>query len=131
MIETKAYFPVLIVDDLAECKKFFTEVFGFDVAFDTDWYVHLVLGGVAQLGFLVPNHPSQPADAQRAFNAQGLIYSFEVENVDSAFESVRGHAEIIAPPKTEEWGQRHFLVSAPGGLLVDVIQNVDSSLDAT
>jgi uncharacterized glyoxalase superfamily protein PhnB len=101
------------------------------VAFDVDWYVHLVLGGVAQLRFLVPNHPSQAVAAQRAFNAQGLIYSFEVENADSAFESDRGHAEIIASPKTEEWGQRHFLVSAPGGLLVDVIQNVDSSLDAT
>jgi len=131
MIKAKAFFPVLIVDDIAECKNFFIEAFGFEVAFDTDWYVHLVQGGTAQLGFLVPNHPSQPEAAQRAFNPQGLIYSFEVENVDSAFESVRDHAEIIAPPKTEEWGQRHFLVSAPDGLLVDFIQNLDSSLDAT
>ena len=131
MINPKAYFPVLVTNDIAESKEFFTKLFGFEPVFDADWYVHLVHESGAQLGFLVPNHPSQPPAVQKPFQGGGLIYSFEVENVDEAYEKMKDSAEILLEPKTEEWGQRHFLVSAPSGLIVDVIKNEDPSLDAT
>lgn len=131
MINPKAFFPVLVTGDIVESKEFFTKFFGFEPVFDSDWYVHLVHENGAQLGFLVPNHPSQPSVVQKPFPGGGLIYSFEVENLDIAYEKIKDTAEIILEPKTEEWGQRHFLVSAPSGLIVDVIKNEDPSLDAT
>ncbi len=131
MINPKAYFPVLVTDEIVEAKEFFINLFGFEAVFDEDWYVHLVHKNGAQLGFLVPDHPSQPAAAQQAFQPGGLIYSFEVENVDEAYEKIKDSAKVILEIKTEEWGQRHFLVSAPSGLIIDVIKNEDSSLDAT
>ena len=131
MINPKAYFPVLVTDSISESKEFFTELFGFEPVFDADWYIHLVHESGAQLGFLVPNHPSQPAGVQKPFQGGGLIYSFEVDNVDEAYERIKDSVETILEPRTEEWGQRHFLVSAPSGLIVDVIKNEDPSLDAT
>ena len=131
MINPKAYFPVLVTDSISESKEFFTELFGFELVFDAEWYIHLVHESGAQLGFLVPNHPSQPAAVQKPFQGGGLIYSFEVDNVDEAYERIKDSVETILEPRTEEWGQRHFLVSAPSGLIVDVIKNEDPSLDAT
>lgn len=132
MITPKTYFPVLITNQLDNCKRFFVSLFGFEPVFDTDWYIHLVHASGAQLGFLIPDHPSQPSVLQSRFTGSGMIYSFEVENVDDAFDQLRDRdAQIVLKPKTEEWGQRHFLLAGPAGLLVDVIQNVDPSLDAT
>ena len=132
MISPKAYFPVLITDQIKECQAFFVSLFGFQPAFDSDWYIHLVHANGPQLGFLVPDHPSQPPILRSGFSGSGLVYSFEVENVDDAFRDFENsEAEIALHPKTEEWGQRHFLIAGPAGIFVDVIQNIDASLDAT
>lgn len=132
MIAPKAYFPVLVTDKIDDCKRFFVSLFGFEPVFDTDWYVHLVHGNGSQLGFLVPDHPSQPALLQSQFSGSGMIYSFEVDDVDDAFDQLQDRdLEIVLKPKTEDWGQRHFLIAGPGGLIVDVVQNMDPSLDAT
>jgi len=59
-----------------------------------------------------------------------MIYSFEVDNVDDAYGELQKHdIQIVLEPKTEEWGQRHFLIAGPSGIIVDVIQNVDPSLN--
>ncbi len=132
MITPKAYFPVLITDQLDGCKQFFVSLFGFEPVFDTDWYIHLVHQSGAQLGFLIPDHPSQPPFLKSRFAGSGMIYSFEVDDVDDAYgELQKQDIQIVLEPKTEEWGQRHFLIAGPSGIIVDVIQNVDPSLNAT
>jgi len=132
MITSKAFFPVLITDQVAECKEFFVSLFGFQSVFDSDWYLHLVHANGAQLGFLVPGHPSQPSFLQSAFAGSGLVFAFEVESVDEAFDALQNSsADIVFQPKTEEWGQRHFMIAGPGGVTIDVVQNVDPSLNAT
>ena len=132
MITPKAYFPVLVTGQIRDCKTFFVSLFGFEPVFDSNWYIHLVHANGAQLGFLVPDHPSQPSILQSRFSGSGLAYSFEVENVDDAFSELQNSdAEVVFHPKTEEWGQRHFMVAGPAGVIVDVVQNVDPSLNAT
>ncbi|BAM02941.1 VOC family protein [Phycisphaera mikurensis] len=131
MIKPKAFFPLVVTDELAACRHFFVSKFGFQPAFDEDWYLHLVHEGGAQLGFLVPDHPSQPSALHPRFAREGLVFSFEVENVDRAFEELGPpDADVVLPPKTEPWGQRHFLLAGPAGIVVDVIQNLDPALDA-
>jgi catechol 2,3-dioxygenase-like lactoylglutathione lyase family enzyme len=132
MITPKAFFPVLVTDQLDGCKQFFVSLFGFEPVFETDWYVHLVHRNGAQLGFLIPDHPSQPSVLKSRFAGSGMIYSFEVDNVDHAYaELQKQDTQIVLEPKTEEWGQRHFLIAGPSGIVVDVIENTDPSLNAT
>ena len=132
MISPKAYFPVLITEQIEDCKAFFVTLFGFQLVFDSDWYIHLVHTSGAQLGFLIPNHPSQPPGLLSGFSGSGLVYSFEVENADDAFKDLKNSdVEIVSNPKTEEWGQRHFMIAGPAGIIVDIIQNVDPALNAT
>jgi len=86
MITPKGFFPVLVTDQLQGCKQFFVSLLGFGPVFDKDWYIHLVHRSGAQLGFLIPDHPSQPPAVQSRFVGSGMIYSFEVNNVDDAFK---------------------------------------------
>ena len=61
-----------------------------------------------------------------------MIYSFEVDSVDNAYAELKKEdTQILLDPKTEEWGQRHFLIAGPSGIVVDVIENVDPSLNIT
>lgn len=132
MITPKAFFPVLVTDQLDGCKQFFVSIFGFEPVFETDWYVHLVHRNGAQLGFLIPDHPSQPSVLRSRFADSGMIYSFEVDSVDNAYAELKKEdTQILLDPKTEEWGQRHFLIAGPSGIVVDVIENVDPSLNIT
>ena len=100
MIQPKAYFPVLITEQIADCRTFFMNHFGFETVFDSDWYVHLVHATGAQLGFLVPDHPSQPQILHGSFSGSGLVYSFEVESVDDAFAKMSDtDVEVLCQPK--------------------------------
>ena len=60
MIEPKSSFPVFIVKDLGAAKSFYTENLGFDVVFSGDWYIHLVSSTGVQVGFMLPEQPTQP-----------------------------------------------------------------------
>jgi catechol 2,3-dioxygenase-like lactoylglutathione lyase family enzyme len=59
MIETKSSFPVFIVKDLDAAKSFYSENLGFDVVFSGDWYIHLISKSGVQVGFMLPDQPTQ------------------------------------------------------------------------
>lgn len=129
-IDPHGFFPVLTTPALRECRDFYTRHFGFRVAFEAPWYVHLVSARGIQLGFLQPGHPSQPACLQAAYPGEGTIWSFEVEDADAAHARLAGAGvEVLLAPRTEDWGQRHFLVRAPGGMIVDVVEATAPATD--
>ncbi|GAA3128689.1 VOC family protein [Streptosporangium carneum] len=71
--------------------------------------------------------PSAPA-AQISFMAADRTapvtpdLSVEVDDVDAAYAVMRdGGAEIVFPPRDEEWGVRRFFVRDPGGRVVNVL----------
>jgi len=41
----------------------------------------------------------------------------------------KGGLPIVLDLKSEEWGQRHFIVEDPNGILIDVIQNIEPSAE--
>jgi catechol 2,3-dioxygenase-like lactoylglutathione lyase family enzyme len=132
MITPKAFFPVLVTGQLDGCKQFFVSLFDFEPVFETDWYVHLVHRSGAQLGFLIPDQPSQPSALRSIRAGSGMICSFEVDNVDYAYAELQKHdAKVVLVPKSEEWGQRHFMIAGPSGIAVNIIENVDPSLNAS
>jgi len=122
-ISTGKFFPVIITEKFEETKQFYISLLGCQVVFDTDWYAHLVSPKGLEVGILVANHPSQPEYLHRAYTGSGMVLSFDVENADTEYEKVKAAGiEIAYDIKSENWGQRHFLLRDPNGLTVDIVQ---------
>ena len=125
-VKATGFFPVMTTTKLIECRNFYMQYFGFIVVFEADWYIQLVSETGIQLGFLQPNHPTQPDFLQAAYGGSGLIYSFEVSDVDQEYEKFKkSKMAILFQIKTEEWGQRHFMIKDPSGMVVDVVQHAE------
>lgn len=126
MIKTKSAFPVFIVKDLKEAKAFYGKHFGFTVAFENEWYLHLVSDSGVQVGFMMPDQPTQPAIFHQSYDGNGVIFSLEVENVDSAYSAAKEKSlDIVLALRSEDWGQRHFCVKDPNGVYLDVVQAIE------
>ena len=109
-------YTVLMSEDVHQSAQFFIDYFQFQETFRSDWYISLKN---IESGF------------ELAFNASGLIINIEVDNVDCLYEKLRQQEEmeILLPIKSEDFGQRHFIVKAPGSVLVDVIQVIPPSAE--
>ena len=128
MIEIKAMFPVMVTPNLESVKQFYEEVFGFNaVFFDPDFYLHLTAPDKgAQLGFLIPNHDTQPEFLHSVMSADGYVISLEVEDAVAAYTEAKNlNLNIAMHLKEEVWGQTHFMIQDPSGLRVDVVQHLE------
>ena len=122
-MDLTGYYPVICTPRLRESHEFYVRLFGFDTIFETDWYVSLRRPGPVphELALLVPDHPTMPAAYRRP--VQGLLLNFEVADVDAEWqrlvvgEGLRPELEL----RSEAFGQRHFIVADPAGVLIDVI----------
>lgn len=127
MIDIQAMFPVMVAADLAELKAFYETYFGFNtVFFDAGFYLHLVSPtSGAQLGFLVPEHASQPQFLHALMSQQGYVISLEVANAPDAFKVAQKENLTIAMDLKEEvWGQVHFIIQDPAGFYIDIVQHL-------
>ncbi|MFF7178514.1 VOC family protein [Streptomyces sp. NPDC008121] len=124
------FYPVLASRDVAASRDFYTRHLGFDVTFEADWYVSLRRPDAPQyeLALLDHAHPTVP-EGHRAALQGGLLLNFEVDDVDSEHQRlvVEAGLPVVLPLRTEEFGQRHFIITAPDGVLIDVITVVPPS----
>jgi len=126
MIDIIASFPVFVSDNLDSLKLFYSSVFGFEVAFfQADFYLHLAHpASGTQLGFLMPDHPSQPEFLQQLVSQQGYVNSFEVKDASQAYaQAQQQNLPIAMALKEEPWGQVHFMVKDPQGFVIDVVEH--------
>jgi catechol 2,3-dioxygenase-like lactoylglutathione lyase family enzyme len=121
-----SFYPVICTAKVAESKDFYVRLFGFEVTFEADWYVSL-RRGPHELALLDHAHRTLPAAYRRPVT--GLLLNFEVDDVDAEWgRLVEG--EGLVPELTlrdEDFGQRHFIVADPNGVLVDVITPIPPS----
>ena len=121
-------FPVFIVGDIQSAKAFYQSNLGFDVAFENEWYLHLVTGSGVQVGFMLPGQPTQPPQFHKAYSGEGVIFSLEVEDADSAYAEAKERSlDIILELRSEDWGQRHFCLRDPNGLYIDIVQAIGAT----
>ena len=126
MIEPKSSFPVFIVKDLDKAKSFYTENRGFDVVFSGAWSIHLVSSTGVQVGFMLPDQPTQPPIFQKPYIGEGVIFSLEVEDADTAFAAAKSKSlTIVLELRSEDWGQRHFCIQDPNGIYLDIVQSFE------
>ncbi|MCS3841841.1 VOC family protein [Microbacterium sp. AK031] len=121
-----SFYPVLMVDDVASSAQFYRDVLGFETTFEMDWYVSLRFTD-GELAILDRTHDTIPHGFREP--VRGLLLNIEVS--DAAAEHVRMVEELHLverlPLRDEAFGQRHFIVEAPGGVLLDVIEPIDPS----
>ncbi|MGH2713704.1 MAG: VOC family protein [Thermoleophilaceae bacterium] len=125
-----SFYPVLCTDRVAESRDFYVERFGFQVTFDAGWYVSLRrLDTGHELAIVDSTHPTIP-ETYRAPVA-GLILNFEVDDVDEEYRRLveDGGLEPKLALRSEDFGQRHFIVADPSGVLLDVITEIPPSED--
>ncbi|WP_426184568.1 VOC family protein [Microbacterium sp. TWP3-1-2b2] len=121
-----SFYPVLMVDDVTSSVRFYREVLGFETSFEADWYVSLRFAG-GELAILERTHDTIPDGFREP--VRGLLLNVEVS--DATAEHVRMVEELNLverlPLRDEPFGQRHFIVEAPGGVLIDVIEPIEPS----
>ncbi|MCR2805724.1 VOC family protein [Paenibacillus soyae] len=126
-MNTASFYPVLLTEQVMETARFYREYFGFESAFEADWYVSMRLAGTGpgfELAILDPRHESIPEGYRRG--TQGLILNFEVGDVDQEYERLirQKGLPLELDIRDEAFGQRHFITRDPNGVLIDVITNI-------
>lgn len=128
-MKLSSFYPVIATADLAKSRDFFTKWFGFEITFEADWYISLRRSGEPgyELALLDHTHPTIPEGYRKP--VQGLLLNFEVDDVDAEWERlvVQGGLRAELAIRSEEFGQRHFIVADPSGVLIDVIMEIPPS----
>ena len=120
-------YPVLMSADVAAAADFYRQVFGFDTTFESDWYISLRCGQ-SELAVIAHDHESIPAEARAL--PRGVLLNIELEDVDTIHAQViEMGLEPVLPLRDEPWGQRHFIIEGPDGVVVDVICPIEPSAD--
>ena len=123
-----SYYPVLFSVDVPVAAAFYIAHFKFRPQYEADWYVHLqsTEDPSVNLAILAHNHPTVPMEARN--RTGGVILNFEVEDPDAQYARLLAEGVAIAnPPRDEAFGQRHFLVAGPDGVLIDIIRPIPPS----
>jgi catechol 2,3-dioxygenase-like lactoylglutathione lyase family enzyme len=121
---TTSIYPVLMSDDVAASAAWFRDHFGFETTFEADWYVSLRRDRW-ELAVLDASHATIPAGHGRP--AAGVLVNLEVDDVDAEWRRlvVEGPLTPLLEVRSEAFGQRHFIVAGPDGVLVDVITEIE------
>lgn len=123
-------YPTIMSERVVETRDFYTTHLGFELTFEADWYVSLKRSDASyELAILDHQHESIPAKYRKL--TQGMVLNFEVSDVDTEYERVvtKGGVSPELKVKDEAWGQRHFIIADPNGVLIDVIQPIPPSAE--
>ncbi|MBG0850923.1 VOC family protein [Streptomyces spinoverrucosus] len=126
-----SFYPVIGTARLAESRDFYTRLLGFETTFEADWYVSLRRPGDPgyELALLDHTHPTLP-EGHRV-PAQGILLNFEVADADAEWDRLvlrEGLTPELAL-RSEDFGQRHFIVADPNGVLIDIITPVEPTAE--
>ena len=125
----QSFYPVLMAEDVEASARFYVEHMGFETTFESDWYVSLKHreNPAYELAVLSPSHETIP-EGFREQRASGLLLNFEVSDAKAAYERLKGAGlRIVLPLRDEAFGQRHFIGVGPGGVMLDVIEEIEPS----
>ncbi len=122
-MEITSFYPVLMVEDVGAAARFYRETLGCETTFEADWYVSLRFDG-GELAVLDGTHETIP-DGFRT-PVTGLLLNIEVEDAKAEHDRLVGALGLTErlTLRDEAFGQRHFIVEAPGGVLLDVIEPI-------
>ena len=116
----------IITQKLEETSRFFVEHFGFREKFASEWFIllHAPASEANELAIMLPDQPQvRLAGFQKPYGGSGVWLILESDSVTADYDRLRGAGLPIELPLTEEeWGDTHFVVRDPNGILVDIVQ---------
>lgn len=117
---SRSFFSVFS-DDLDKTREWYVDLFGYQVAFHSDWFIHLNApqASALELGIILRSHKIVPMEFRGA--ATGGMLTIVVEDVDKLHQkTISTGIEVLEAPQDLFYGQRRMLLTDPNGLLVDV-----------
>lgn len=123
-----SFYPVIMSRDVAAAAAFYRDHLGFEVTYDSSWYVSLRLGAF-ELALLAHDHETVPENSR--FLPQGVILNLEVEDVEEIHRQLVTQQGLlpVMPLRSEDFGQRHFILEGPDSVLIDVIQPTEPTVE--
>jgi catechol 2,3-dioxygenase-like lactoylglutathione lyase family enzyme len=113
----------LFVEDLAAAKKFYSEVFGLPVVFETEDSAVFRFGATLVNLLMMSQAPGLVDPAKVAAKDTGVRFQFtiEVEDVDAmCCELKRRGVELLNGPMDRPWGIRTASFRDPGGHIWEI-----------
>lgn len=115
-------YPIVTTLVPAECREFYRKAFDARVLFETDWYVHLMVGKW-EIGFLKPNPPQKLPVFQHTKPSHGLTLAIEVRDVKKSYEHcVARGIETLGKPEVFANGEWSFSVMDPAGVILNFVE---------
>ena len=112
--------PDIRSDRFDECRTFYVELLGFEVAMDMGWI----------MTFVSPTNPTAQISVMRSDATAPVVpqLTVEVADVDAVHtEAVRRGLEIVYPLTDESWGVRRFFVIDPNRVVLNVMSHRGSA----
>ena len=115
-MRAKRVTPNLRVADLETAKSFYADFLGLSTEeFNMGWVARYTAPDGGAHVQLVTRDATSPVDS---------VLSVHTDEVDAAYAEAREFGyEIVHPLTTEEWGVRRFLVRAPDGNVINIVQH--------
>ena len=110
---------------LAQSKAFYCTHLGFRVKQEIEGFVVLqhTVDAAYEIMFCVPDSPFVDPIFRPAYAGQGLIFQLEVHDVDVEYSRLgREGVRIVLPIKEEPVNGRHFTITDPNGILIDIVE---------
>ena len=114
--------PVICTSHLKESREFYTQMFGFEVTDETDWYVGLGRPGLPprELALLDPAHPALPDALRRPVRTAGL--TLEIDGGQRELERIAACGRTAGARVSGTGGATDDLVvTDPNGVRIRVV----------
>ncbi|GAB3217166.1 VOC family protein [Mycolicibacterium hippocampi] len=113
----------LNVADPQASADFLARHVGFTTSMQADGFVSLSHpDGGPNVVYLRTGLPSFKPSHRAGSAGEGLLLAFVVDDVDTAYETVRAAgATVVTPPETEPWGERYCQFEDPNGIIVQFV----------
>ncbi|CCF01203.1 VOC family protein [Sinorhizobium fredii] len=113
--------PLPFVADIDRSKRFYCEVLQLRVLEDHGDFVRF------SDGFALHDGPSlhrtvfgESRLEDGPYGRRNLVFYFEDEDIDAAFERIAGRVELIHGISEQSWGQRVFRFFDPDGHIIEI-----------
>lgn len=115
-------------ENLIPSKEFYEKWFGFQVVFESSWFVLLTSPGEngTPLALMSEDHPSAPPSNHFVTPASGVWLTLQVADAKAEYDRLKKAGMVFRYElKDEAWGQRRFGVVDPNGMYVDIVEQTE------
>lgn len=118
----------LNVDDVTASAEFVKRHFGFTEEMAAEGFVSLSRSDAGfNLIFLQTGLPTFKPEFMQGHRADGLLIVFVVDDIDREYARLKSEGvSITTPIETESWGERFFQVTDPNGVIIQLVQWINS-----